>query len=99
MHDERLDLHKMDFHREEMKKVEGLIMEFIPNMKRIKIVEKMSLGDNARAYGPQRQGSQEVSENASSATKSCISGTTAVHLSMTTDVFNNFIVQINLNSI
>jgi hypothetical protein len=31
MHDERLDLHKMDFHREEMKKAEGLIMEFIPN--------------------------------------------------------------------
>lgn len=65
MYDERLDLHKMDFHREEMKKGEGIIMEFTANIKRIKIVEKMSLGDNTRAYSPQGQGSQEVSENAS----------------------------------
>jgi hypothetical protein len=34
-----------------------------------------------------------------SATKSYISGTTAVHLSMTIDVLNNIVVQINLNSI
>ena len=65
MHDERLDLHKMDFHHEEMKKAKDLIMEFIPNITRIKIVEKMSLGDNARTYNPQRQGSLEVSESAS----------------------------------